>query len=283
MPELPEVETVRRGLIPAMEGRVIAAAELRRTDFRHPAPADLATRIAGQQIDEIGRRSKYLLFMLSSGEALILHLGMSGRILVEGAPTASYVHELRTPEKHDHLVLTMDGGAKVTFNDARRFGSLDLARRDGLSDHWLLAGIGPEPLGNEFHEEHLVRAFHGKATPVKSALLDQRLVAGLGNIYVAETLFRSRISPLRLAGDVSAAEVALLVPAIRAVLNEAIEAGGSSLRDHRTVDGELGYFQKAHAVYGREGEPCRTPGCSGTIQRAVQSGRSSFYCPVCQA
>ena len=282
MPELPEVETVRRGLIPAMEGRVIKAAELRRTDLRHPVPSDLVTRIVGQRINEIGRRSKYLLFTLSSREVMILHLGMSGRILVQGAATASFVHEVKTPEKHDHLVLTMEGGTTITFNDARRFGSVDLVDRSALSEHWLLAGIGPEPLGNEFHEDHLARALKGRATPIKSALLDQTLVAGLGNIYVAEALYRAHISPFRLAGDVTDKEVALLVPAIRAVLIEAIEAGGSSLRDHRMVDGELGYFQKSHAVYGREGEPCRTRGCPGIIRRDVQSGRSSFYCPVCQ-
>ena len=282
MPELPEVETVRRGLVPAMEGQIIREAWLRRTDFRHPAPADLAERITGQRVERIGRRSKYLLFDLSSGETMVLHLGMSGRILIGAEVLGQFHYDPGKAEKHDHFTMLMETGQPVTFNDARRFGSLDLVTTKGAEDHWLIAGIGPEPLGNSFDAACLADRLRGRVTPIKSALLDQRLVAGLGNIYVAEALWRAHVSPLRLVADVTQVEAAALVSAIRDVLIEAIEAGGSSLRDHRQVDGELGYFQKAHAAYGREGEPCRTPGCSGMITRIVQSGRSSFYCPTCQ-
>jgi formamidopyrimidine-DNA glycosylase len=283
MPELPEVETVRCGLIPAMEGQVIAQADLRRLDLRHPAPADLAKRIKGKRIERIGRRSKYLLFDMSSGETMILHLGMSGRILVSGQATADFAHDVPTPEKHDHLVMTMANGTRVTFNDARRFGSVDLVATKDTSDHWLLKGIGPEPLGNDFNADYLTAKLATKTSPVKTVLSDQRVIAGLGNIYVSEALFRAHIRPDRPAKRVKAKEVVLLTSGIRDVLLEAIEAGGSSLRDHRQTDGELGYFQKSHAVYGREGEPCRTPGCTGTVQRIVQSGRSSFFCAVCQS
>jgi len=283
MPELPEVETVRRGLVPAMEGEVIAKAELRRLDLRHPAPPDLANRIMGQRIERIGRRSKYLLFDLSSGETMILHLGMSGRILVSGQATAGFTHDLATPEKHDHLLITMANGTRITFNDARRFGSLDLVATKDTTEHWLLKGIGPEPLGNDFNAEYLAAKLARKASPVKAVLLDQAVIAGLGNIYVSEALFRAHILPDRIANRVTKNEVPLLTTSIRDVLLEAIDAGGSSLRDHRQTDGELGYFQKSHAVYGRQGEPCRTPGCAGVIQRIVQSGRSSFFCAICQS
>lgn len=282
MPELPEVETVRRGLAPAMEGRVIARAEIRRPDLRWPFPERMAERLEGARISHLGRRSKYLLVTLDRGETLIVHLGMSGRMLLEGAPTADYVHEHAAPEKHDHVVFHLDNGARITFNDPRRFGAMDLATSDAIDSHWLLAKLGPEPLGNEFDESHLVAAFRGRNMPVKSALLDQRIVAGLGNIYVCEALHLAGISPRRKAGQIAAPRVRALVPAIRETLAKAIEAGGSSLRDYRQADGALGYFQHSFRVYDREGSPCVTPGCPGTIRRIVQSGRSSFYCATCQ-
>ncbi|WP_299203460.1 bifunctional DNA-formamidopyrimidine glycosylase/DNA-(apurinic or apyrimidinic site) lyase [uncultured Tateyamaria sp.] len=283
MPELPEVETVRRGLAPTMEGAVIAQADVNRPDLRWPFPAGMAERLSGQQVLGLRRRSKYILADLGSGETLLIHLGMSGRMLVSGDPLGQFVHEHPAPEKHDHVVLHMDNGARITFNDPRRFGAMDLLDTATADQHRLLAVLGPEPLGNAFNEDHLVAAFEGKNTPVKSALLDQRIVAGLGNIYVCEALYRAGISPTRKAGRISKQRVAALVPIIRDVLAEAIEAGGSSLRDFRQADGELGYFQHRFDVYGREGEPCRTPGCSHEVTRIVQSGRSSFYCRSCQS
>lgn len=282
MPELPEVETVRRGLAPVMEGQVIALARVNRPDLRWPFPADMAARLTGRRVLRLRRRSKYILTDLDSGETLLIHLGMSGRMLVSGDPLGRFVHDHPAAEKHDHVVLDMDNGARITFNDPRRFGAMDLLETATADQHKLLALIGPEPLGNDFSEPYLVAAFKGRNTPVKSALLDQRIVAGLGNIYVCEALFRARISPRRKAGQIAAARVAGLVPVIRQVLAEAIEAGGSSLRDFRQADGELGYFQHSFDAYGREGEPCRAEGCTGTIARIVQSGRSSFYCPLCQ-
>ena len=282
MPELPEVETVRRGLAPVMEGQVIAEAKVNRPDLRWPFPSGMAARLTGRRVLRLRRRSKYILADLDSGETLLIHLGMSGRMLVSGDPLGRFVHNHPAPEKHDHVVLDMDNGARITFNDPRRFGAMDLLDTATAEQHKLLALIGPEPLGNDFSEPYLVAAFKGRNTPVKSALLDQRIVAGLGNIYVCEALFRSRISPRRKAGQIAATRVAALVPIIRQVLAEAIEAGGSSLRDFRQADGELGYFQHSFDAYGREGEPCRAPGCNGAIARILQSGRSTFYCPQCQ-
>jgi formamidopyrimidine-DNA glycosylase len=288
MPELPEVETVRRGLEPAMTGHVIVRADVRRPDLRWPFPPRMAERLTGQRVERLRRRSKYILADLSGGETLLIHLGMSGRMTVSSVPQArgdmlgDFHRSHPAPEKHDHVVLDMDNGARITFNDARRFGAMDLAPTVTVEAHRFLAGLGPEPLGNSFDEAYLAARFKGRNTPVKAALLDQRIVAGLGNIYVCEALWRTGISPLRKAGSLSRARAASLVPAIRAVLTDAIESGGSSLRDYRQADGELGYFQHSFAAYGREGEPCRTPGCGGIIARAVQSGRSSFYCPTCQ-
>ncbi|MGI1662037.1 bifunctional DNA-formamidopyrimidine glycosylase/DNA-(apurinic or apyrimidinic site) lyase [Palleronia sp. KMU-117] len=282
MPELPEVETVRRGLLPVMEGQDIASAQVRRPDLRWPFPPRMAERLSGQHVVRLRRRSKYILADLGSGETLILHLGMSGRILISGQMQGRFHHHHPAPEKHDHVVLDMVNGARVTFNDARRFGAMDLAPTETVEDHPLLAGLGPEPFGNAFHEDYLVARLRGRNTPIKAALLDQRVVAGLGNIYVSEALFRAGISPRRKAGRIAAPRVRALVPIIRDVLSEAIEAGGSSLRDHRQTNGELGYFQHAFRVYDREGHACPTPGCTGTIARIVQSGRSSFYCPSCQ-
>lgn len=282
MPELPEVETVRRGLVPVMEGQVIREAQVNRPDLRRPFPPRMAERLTGARVDALRRRSKYILADLSTGETLLIHLGMSGRMLISGAEVGEFHHHHPAPEKHDHVVLDMGGGARVTFNDARRFGAMDLLDTATADRHPLLADIGPEPLGNRFSESYLVARLAGKATPIKAALLDQHLIAGLGNIYVCETLYRARLHPARKAGDLTPAQAASLVPIIREVLVEAIEAGGSSLRDYRQADGELGYFQHSFQVYGREGDPCATPGCGSAIARIVQSGRSSFFCPTCQ-
>lgn len=280
MPELPEVETVRRGLIPVMEGQLIARAQVNRPDLRWPLPLRMADRLSGATVLRLRRRSKYILADLSTGETLLIHLGMSGRMLVSGAQLGQFHHAHPAPAKHDHVVLDMASGARVTFNDARRFGAMDLMATGSEEAHPLLASLGPEPLGNAFSETYLAQRLHGRLTPIKAALLDQTVVAGLGNIYVAEALFRARISPRRLAGNVGPTRAARLVPIIRDVLAEAIEAGGSSLRDYRQADGELGYFQHAFRVYDREGQPC--PVCATTIARIVQSGRSSYFCPRCQ-
>lgn len=282
MPELPEVETVRRGLLPAMEGGVIARAEVNRPDLRWPFPEAMAERLTGQRVLGLRRRSKYILADLGSSETLLIHLGMSGRMLVSGDPLGQFHHDHQAPQKHDHVVLHMASGARVTFNDPRRFGAMDLLPTAGEAQHRLLSGIGPEPLGNGFSEAYLVAALKDRRTPIKAALLDQRIVAGLGNIYVCEALYRAGIHPARRANRISASRLAALVPIIRQVLTEAIAAGGSSLKDFRQADGDLGYFQHSFDVYGREGAPCRTPGCDHLIRRIVQSGRSSFYCGQCQ-
>lgn len=283
MPELPEVETVRRGLSPVLEGAVIARAEVNRPDLRWPLPDRMADRLTGRTVTALRRRSKYILADLDSGETLLVHLGMSGRMLISGAQLGSFYQDHPAPQKHDHVVLHMGSGARITFNDARRFGAMDLMPTDRAADHLLLKDLGPEPFGNDFNEPYLAGRLKGRKTPIKAALLDQRIVAGLGNIYVAETLFRAGISPLRLAGDLTEPQAHALVPVIREVLAEAIEAGGSSLRDFRQANGELGYFSKHFQVYDREGDPCETPGCTGTVTRTVQSGRSSFWCPSCQS
>ncbi len=282
MPELPEVETVKRGLAPAMEGAVIARAAVNRPDLRWPFPERMAERLTGARVNQLRRRSKYILADLDSGETLLIHLGMSGRMTVSGDPLGQFAHDHPQAEKHDHVVLDMDNGARITFNDPRRFGAMDLLDTATAEQHKLLAVLGPEPLGNDFHEDHLIAAFKGRNTPVKSALLDQGIIAGLGNIYVCEALFRAGISPRRKAGQISATRVAALVPIIRAVLEDAIRAGGSSLKDFRQASGELGYFQHSFDVYGRENAPCRREGCTGTVTRITQSGRSSFYCVKCQ-
>lgn len=282
MPELPEVETVRRGLVPVMEGGVIAGVAVNRADLRRPFPADMAARLTGQRVLSLRRRSKYILADLASGETLLVHLGMTGRMLVSGDPLGRFVHHHPAPERHDHVVIDMADGTRITFNDPRRFGVMDLMATAEAEEHPLLARLGPEPLGNAFDGSYLAAVLKGRRTPVKAALLDQAVVAGLGNIYACEVLYRARISPRRRACNISASRAAGLAPVIRDVLREAIEAGGSSLRDFRQADGELGYFQHRFDVYGREAEPCRTPGCKGLIARTVQSGRSSFYCPSCQ-
>lgn len=291
MPELPEVETVRRGLAPVMEGARFARVEARRGDLRWPLPKDFAKRIEGHSVRGLGRRAKYLLADLSSGEVLLMHLGMSGsfRVLNGGAVApGGYYHERGKLVAHDHIVFHMSNGATVTFNDPRRFGCMKLVARDKLDEEPLLRTLGPEPLGNAFDAAMLARVCHGKKTPLKSALLDQCVVAGLGNIYVCEALHRAGLSPRRRASTIATRtgapndRAARLVEGIRDVLNAAIKAGGSSLRDHRLTDGALGMFQHNFRVYDREEKPCPTPGCNGTIRRIVQTGRSTFFCPVCQ-
>lgn len=292
MPELPEVETVRRGLQPAMEGARFETVETRRPDLRFPLPDRLAVRLQGQTVAALTRRAKYLLAELASDEVLLMHLGMSGSFRVgNGAAgeTPGLFHHARSEERtHDHVVFRMSSGATVTFNDPRRFGFMLLLPRVELAAHPLMASLGPEPLGNAFDAVMLARACAGKKTSLKAALSDQKVVAGLGNIYVCEALHRARLSPRRSAATLAlksrapAPRATLLAEAIKAVLQDAIRAGGSSLRDHRRTDGELGYFQHSFRVYGREGEPCPTPGCQGVIRRIVQAGRSTFYCPVCQ-
>lgn len=282
MPELPEVETVRRGLLPVMVDQVIAQASVNRQGLRWPFPQGMASRLAGARVNALRRRSKYILADLSTDETLLIHLGMSGRMLISGQMLGTFHHHHPAPQKHDHVVLDMESGARVTFNDARRFGAMDLMQTATAESHPLLASLGPEPLGNSFDESYLKARLSGRNTPIKSALLDQHVVAGLGNIYVCETLYRARVAPQTKAGDLSPDQVASLVPIIREVLTDAIEAGGSSLRDFRQADGELGYFQHSFQVYDREGQHCLTPGCHATIERIVQSGRSTFYCPICQ-
>ncbi len=269
-----------------MTGQIIERAEVRRPDLRWPFPADMATRLTGARIERLRRRSKYILADLDRGETLLIHLGMSGRMTITGngsrpAP-GIFVHDHKPLEPHDHVIFHMAGGMRVTFNDPRRFGAMDLLDSATADQHKLLASLGPEPLGNHFDADHLATALKGRRTPMKSALLDQRIVAGLGNIYVCEALWRAGISPIRKAASLSRSRVDTLVPIIRDVLREAIEAGGSSLRDHRQADGALGYFQHSFAAYGREGEPCRHADCDGKIARIVQSGRSTFYCKACQ-
>jgi formamidopyrimidine-DNA glycosylase len=295
MPELPEVETVRRGLEPAMEGKSFVKVDVHRGDLRWPLPKDFAARLQGKIVTGLGRRAKYLLADLSSGDVLLMHLGMSGSFHVfqedggePGKQLSRYYHERAKHTAHDHIVFHMSSGASVTFNDPRRFGSMKLVARSRLDAEPLLKGLGPEPLGNEFDAAMLARACRGKRTSLKAALLDQRIVAGLGNIYVCEALFRAHLSPQRMASTIATRNgepnerAALLVEAIKAVLQAAIKAGGSSLRDHRLTDGELGMFQHDFQVYDREGEPCRTKGCKGKVKRIVQNGRSTFYCPTCQ-
>lgn len=282
MPELPEVETVRRGLEPAMTGKVIVAAAVNRPDLRFPFPDRMAERLQGARVEVLHRRSKYILADLSTGETLLIHLGMSGRMLISGAAPGTFHHDHPAPAKHDHVVLDMEGGARITFNDARRFGAMDLMDTGAQSEHWLIRDIGPEPLGNGFNEAYLTDRLKGRALPIKSALLDQKIVAGLGNIYVCEVLHRAGIDPRRKAGSLSVKRMSGLVPLVREVLGEAIEAGGSSLRDYRQADGELGYFQHTFRVYDRENAPCPTPDCQGSIARIAQSGRSTYFCPQCQ-
>ena len=292
MPELPEVETVRRGLAPAMEDARFEAVVAPRGALRWPLPKDFVARLKGQKVVGLGRRAKYLLADLSSGEVLMMHLGMSGSFRVakhDGEKTpGKFHHERSTARAHDHVVFHMSSGATVTFNDPRRFGLMLLVPRAELNDHPLMRQVGPEPLGNAFDATMLARACTNKKTSLKAALSDQKVVAGLGNIYVCEALNRARLSPKRMASTLATKSGApheraeRLVDSIKAVLNDAIKAGGSSLRDHRQTTGEIGLFQHHFRVYDRPGEKCPTPRCGGIIRRIVQGGRSTFFCPVCQ-
>src|ERR1700733_4383035 len=292
MPELPEVETVRHGLQPAMEGSKILKAEARRKDLRFPFQKDFIKRLEGQTVTGLGRRAKYLMADLTSGDVLLMHLGMSGSFRVvedEAAKTPGQFHHPRSDDRaHDHVVFHMSSGSRIAFNDPRRFGLMLLVPRAELADHPLMKEIGPEPLGNAFDAAMLAAACRGKKTSLKAALLDQKVVAGLGNIYVCEALHRALLSPKRIASTIASKSGAPneraehLVEGIKAVLNDAIAAGGSSLRDHKRPDGDLGYFQHHFRVYDREGERCVTPRCPGIVKRIVQNGRSTFYCPVCQ-
>jgi formamidopyrimidine-DNA glycosylase len=292
MPELPEVETVRRGLAPVMEGARFVKVEANRPDLRRPFPKDFVKRLTGKTVTGLGRRAKYLLADLSSGDVLMMHLGMSGsfRVAKDGrAKTPGKFHHPRSEARaHDHVVFHMSSGAQVIFNDPRRFGLMLLVPRGELAEHPLMREVGPEPLGNAFDAAMLARACAGKKTSLKAALSDQKVVAGLGNIYVCEALHRARLSPKRRASTLATRSGAptehaeRLVEAIKAVLNDAIAAGGSSLRDHRRTDGELGEFQHNFRVYDREGQRCVTPGCPGTVRRIVQGARSTFFCPTCQ-
>ncbi|MGY3032251.1 formamidopyrimidine-DNA glycosylase [Bradyrhizobium sp. USDA 4354] len=300
MPELPEVETVRRGLQPVMEGAKILNAEARRPDLRFPFQPDFVARLRGQVVTGLGRRAKYLLADLASGDVLLMHLGMSGSFRVIKPDNDAQPGEFHYPKgkdsAHDHVLFRMSSGADIVFNDPRRFGYMKVIARHALEDEPLLRGLGPEPLGNEFDAAMLARSCAGKTTSLKAALLDQRVVAGLGNIYVCEALHRSHLSPRRIAATLSTKagqrkgvaggeptdHATRLVGAIHTVLNDAIKAGGSSLRDHRQTSGELGYFQHSFKVYDREGEKCTTPRCGGIVKRFTQNGRSTFWCPKCQ-
>ncbi|TMJ21420.1 MAG: bifunctional DNA-formamidopyrimidine glycosylase/DNA-(apurinic or apyrimidinic site) lyase [Alphaproteobacteria bacterium] len=292
MPELPEVEIVRRGLQGAMEGSRIVKAEARRKDLRFPFQKDFVARLEGQIVTGLGRRAKYLMADLTSGDVLLMHLGMSGSFrVVEGdsVKTSGQFHHPRNEDRlHDHVMFRMSSGADVIFNDPRRFGYMKIIARNALEDEPLLKGLGPEPLGNEFDAAMLARSCANRKTSLKAALLDQRVVAGLGNIYVCEALYRAQLSPRRLAATLATKKgeptdhARRLVAAIHAVLNQAINAGGSSLRDHRQTNGELGYFQHSFQVYDREGEKCQTKGCGGIVRRFTQNGRSTFWCPKCQ-
>ncbi|WP_300530662.1 bifunctional DNA-formamidopyrimidine glycosylase/DNA-(apurinic or apyrimidinic site) lyase [Maricaulis sp.] len=286
MPELPEVETVRRGLIPALEGRRLTSVRLNRADLRFPFPERMQERLQGVTVERLDRRAKYLLVRLSSGETLLVHLGMTGRFSIEAddqhQQPGDFVYAPVADPKHDHVVLEVEGGVTIRYNDPRRFGFMDMFMTDDEAAVPFLAGLGPEPNSNHFSAAHLDSVLAGKKTPIKAALLDQRVVAGLGNIYVCEALHRAHISPRREARTIPGVRAGRLAVTVRDVINEAIDAGGSTLRDFAGADGALGYFQHRFRAYGQEGEPCPTEGCEGKISRIVQSGRSTFFCGRCQ-
>ena len=297
MPELPEVETVKRGLAPTFEGARIVSVDQNRPDLRFAFPNGFVPRLSGQNVSALSRRSKYLLADIDSGDVLVMHLGMSGSFRIEQDASdempGAFEHARNRDTKHDHVVFHLEGPgrkpARIIYNDPRRFGFMDLVPRSQLADHPLFRDLGIEPLGNDLSGEALARLFRDRKTPLKAALLNQKLIAGLGNIYVCEALWRSGLSPLRPAGSLvtrtgrPTKKAGLLAANIRETLHDAIKAGGSSLRDHAQADGTLGYFQHSFAVYGREGEPCRASGCTGTVSRVVQSNRSTFHCPSCQS
>jgi formamidopyrimidine-DNA glycosylase len=294
MPELPEVETVRRGLEPVLMGHRLVRVDVRRPNLRFAFPDRFSQRLEGQLIVRLERRAKYILAHLEGGETLIVHLGMTGRFTIqrpeslEGDQPGTFTHAAGANQKHDHVVLHTAAGVVVTYNDARRFGYMDLADTAALATHPLMSAIGIEPLSGDLTPVFLADAARGRRADLKAFLMDQRIVAGLGNIYVCEALHRARLSPVKPAARIATPsgkpkpEAARLITVIRDVLLEAIEAGGSTLRDFQKTDGTLGYFQKSFAVYGREHEPCVSPGCNGRIERIVQANRSTFFCPVCQ-
>jgi len=293
MPELPEVETVRMGLAPVLVGNRFASVEQRRKDLRFPLPANFAQRLSGRTVEALDRRAKYLLARLDDGEVLVMHLGMTGRFSIDRAngehiEPGEFYQDAPIAPSHEHIVFHMGDGAAVRYVDARRFGYMDLIRGSGLDQHALFKRLGIEPLSDAFTPEWLAGRLKGKATSIKAALLDQRLIAGIGNIYASEALYRAKISPRRRAGTLATktgeppAKTAALVQGIKSVLGEAIEAGGSSLRDYARTDGTLGEFQHRFKVYDREGRPCPTKSCGGKVRRIVQGGRSTFYCPTCQ-
>jgi formamidopyrimidine-DNA glycosylase len=289
MPELPEVETVRRGLEPVLVGNAFARVEQRRADLRFPLPENFGTRLSGRRIEALDRRAKYLLARLDDGEVLVMHLGMTGRFSIDHAngPSGAVQAQRKVP-KHEHIVFHLGDGTAVRYSDTRRFGLMDLIRSERLDMHALFKGLGIEPLSSGFTPEWLAGRLKGKATSIKAALLDQKLIAGLGNIYVCEALHRAGIWPIKLVGTLATKsgkptkKTEALVAAIKAVLSEAIKAGGSSLRDYQRADGRLGRFQHRFKTYNREGKPCPRKGCGGTVRRIVQGGRSTFYCPTCQ-
>ncbi len=281
MPELPEVETVRRGLAPVLEGQRLERVELRRADLRFPFPEGFVQRLTGATVVEVGRRAKYLRIFLDRGDALICHLGMSGRFEIDHARPGAFHQRVGEEAKHEHVVFTTSAGTRIAYFDPRRFGYMGLIPLNTLEDHPWFAGLGPEPLADGFDGKVLQAALAGKRQNIKVTLLDQRLVAGIGNIYACEALFAARVAPQRPAGDLTAKECDRLARAVKTVLAEAIEAGGSTLRDFAAADGALGYFQHRFKVYDREGQPC-SGGCEATIRRIVQGGRSTFYCPACQ-
>jgi formamidopyrimidine-DNA glycosylase len=293
MPELPEVETVRRGLEPILVGNAFARVEQRRPDLRFPLPKRFGERLTGRKVEALDRRAKYLLARLDDGEVLVMHLGMTGRFSIDHAngvtaEPGGFAHPEKIVPKHEHIVFHLGDGTAVRYSDTRRFGIMDLVPAAALESHALFKGLGVEPLGDGLTPEWFARKLKGKATSIKAALIDQRLIAGLGNIYASEALYRARVSPLKLAGTLATKsgkptkKTEALVEGIKAVLTSAIKAGGSSLRDYRHTDGRLGRFQHRFKVYGREGKPCKRTGCDGIIRRIVQGGRSTFYCPTCQ-
>ena len=294
MPELPEVETVRRGLEPVLVGQRLVRVEQRRPNLRFPLPPRFVERLTGQRIEALERRAKYILARLSAGEVLLVHLGMTGRFAISAAEGAApeqpgaFVHEAGGQAVHDHVVLQTEAGAVVTYNDVRRFGFMLLARQDELDQHPLLNGLGPEPLSDAFDARYIASVAQGRAVDLKAFLMDQRVVAGLGNIYVSEALHRARLSPLRKAATLASARgkptarAARLEEAIREVLADAIAAGGSTLRDYKRTDGSLGYFQHNFRVYGRDGERCGRGACRGVIEKRVQAARSTYFCRLCQ-
>ena len=292
MPELPEVETVMQGLKPALEGRRVRRLLQRRADLRFPFPDRFAERLEGRRVSGLSRRAKYILADIEGGEVLAIHLGMTGRFTIavadKKAKPGRFHHAAGEDAAHDHLILEMDGGHRVIYNDARRFGYMTLMPRAALAEHEHFRHLGIEPLGNELSADFLARVAHGRRADLKALLMDQRIIAGLGNIYVCEALYRSGLSPLKPASVLATRsgkpteKAHRLAPMIRTVLEEAVAAGGSTLRDYRHADGSLGYFQHAFQIYGREGKPCATPGCRGIVRRTIQGGRSTFHCAVCQ-